>query len=718
MAENKFLGILKKILDRPHTLGELRKKIPQEYRQGIRRHLKPLVDDGEIVKMKAGRFGLPDMMNLISGIVQGHPNGFGFILPDDPKEEDIFLGPKNFRTAMHGDTVLCRVEKTQADGKRSGSVVRVVTRGRNSVIGLFESRGKGGVLIPVEKRITQLFDVQVGDTLRAKNGRVVIGKIVEYPEKHFYPTAKIVEILGYPDDVTVQRKIIIKEHLLSEAFPKKIEKDAGLVAEPKAKDFKNRINLQDDWIITIDGESAKDFDDAVSIKKTGKGYELGVHIADVSSYVKHQTALDAEAFERGNSTYFPGSVIPMLPFNLSDNVCSLRPDVERLTLSAFMKFDKNGKMTDYSFAPSVIKSRHRMTYKEVAKIIENPRSTQDATKREKLLLMNELSNLLIKKRTEEGSIDLDLPEPFIILDIQGEPSDIITTERNDAHRLIENFMLVANKAAALFLDGTPALYRVHPSPDSEKLETFFDFAKRLGHIPKPKESLHLKMQKVLLDAVGKPDEKLLNYMLLRSMKQASYSSDNIGHFGLAFSHYTHFTSPIRRYPDLIVHRLIKAKLLGKQAPYDENELTEISAQTSKKERNSESAERAVVDMLKVRFVADRIGDEFDGIITGVTSFGIFIELSDIMVEGLLRMSDLHDDYYDFLEKEYAIVGKRSGKKYRLGQAIRVRIKSADIIRREVELVRADTKVYSAKVTKVKKAKGGKKSFKGRRRKKS
>ncbi len=685
MADKEFLDFLREILNRPHTLAELRKKAPETYQKGISRHLKAVVNSGDIVKIRGGRYGLPDKMNLVKGRVQGHPDGFGFVLPEEAGELDIYIGPKNFRKAMHGDKVVARVESVGHGGKREGSVIRILERARKTIAGIYQSSGKGGVVLPSQTRIIQTFQIPSGNTIKAKSGQVVLAKIVEYPENYLPPTAEIIEILGFPGDLQVETKVILREHDLPEKFPEKVEKAASKASEPVKGDFKERLDLREQWVITIDGETAKDFDDAVSIEeKAGGLFELGVHIADVSHYVKHGTPLDAEGYRRGTSTYFPGSVVPMLPFYLSDNICSLRPHVERLTLSCVMRFDANGKMTGYRFAPSVIKSAHRMTYSEVAKILDNPNSESDREKADKLTAMKKLYSLLKKNRDRDGSIDFDLPEPLIILNIQGEPEKIIRAERNDAHRLIEDFMLAANRAAADFLKEAPSLYRVHPEPDLSKLKDFFDFAARLGHFTE-NENLHMKLQEILEQAVGKPDEKLLNYMLLRSMKQATYSSNNVGHFGLAFSHYTHFTSPIRRYPDLIVHRLIKATLNSEREMFDAQELETAGSHCSIAERNSEDAERAVVNMLKVRFAADREGEEFEGIITGVKPFGIFVELNELLVEGLMRVTDLHDDYYDFIENRYALVGKRTNKIYKFGDIIKVRIKYVDLLKKQIEL---------------------------------
>lgn len=686
MEKDDVLQLIKQILDHPMTPPEIRRRLPKHLRGGLSQKLNQLEHAGEIVKIRYGRYGLANQMNLVTGRLQGHADGYGFVIPEGgAKGNDVFVGPANFREAMHGDRVVCRIESTRRDGKVEGKIIRVMERAQSTITGIYQSRGRGGVIVPSQKRIVHPFQVRPGASHAAKSGEVVVGKITLYPDEHTQPEAEVIEIIGFPDSPIVQRQMIVRQYEIPEEFPPAALKIAERCEEPVEKDVKGRSDFRGAWVATIDGEDAKDFDDAVSIKTIPHGYELGVHIADVSSYVQPNNALDIAAYERGTSTYFPGTVLPMLPFQLSNNVCSLRPHINRLTLSVLIRINGLGEILGYQFSPGVIRSTHRLTYTEVARILENPDTEPDREKASNLLLMKELCLKLNKKRMADGGLDFDIPEPKIALDEKGEPVGITRAERNIAHRLVEEFMLSANRCAANFLSDKPSIYRVHPAPDKILIEEFFDFAARLGYVTNPKQNMVVRLQDVLKKAEGHTDEKLLNYVMLRHMKQACYQPENTGHFGLSFEEYTHFTSPIRRYPDLIVHRLIKAKLDGVERYLGHDGLTEAGVHCSAMERRSERAERDVKDMLKVRYMAGHEGETYDGIITGVTAFGIFVEMGDLMIEGLLRLTDLHDDYYEYHEKEHMLMGKRTKRIFRLGSPAKVLVKHVDVLKREITL---------------------------------
>ena len=650
-----------------------------------------LVSKGDLVHLKGNRFGLCSLMPLVSGHITIHPDGFGFVRPDKGDGPDIFIPRRGLKGAIHGDKVLVRVEKRRRKGPE-GSVVRIVERSLDCVVGIFSSSKRFSVVIPEDERL--LFEVIIPKrfTMGARTGQAVVASIDSFPERAMNPEGRIIEVLGDPDDISVQTSIVIEKQRLPHHFSKQTEEQtAGLPTKIRLGDLKGRKDIRDLPLVTIDGEQARDFDDAVFVKKTRSGYILTVAIADVSHYVTGGTPIDDDAMARGTSVYFPSAVIPMLPEVLSNGLCSLVPDQDRLAMCARITYDLKGQLKRTTFFKAVMRNHRRFTYTEVKKILVD--RDPELVEREKgwlqhLEWMKELALLLHKERSERGSIDFDLPEPQVIIGLTGDLEEIVRRERNVAHQIIEEFMIAANEAVAAYLEDRqiPTLYRVHDLPDPDKVEDFVKFAATLGiNLSVPKRVDARWFQKVLSMVEGKPHEYVVNTMLLRTMKQAVYAPENIGHFGLASPKYLHFTSPIRRYPDLIVHRILKGNLRGvrKRPVYTFEQLKSLGEHCSARERVAMEAEREVLDRLKARFMADRIGEEFDGVISGVTGFGFFVELKEMFIDGAVRLVDMADDYYELDQAGQRLVGKRRGKVYRIGQEVRIRVKDVSVARRHI-----------------------------------
>jgi len=677
--------------------------IPKKHRSAFLARLQEIIRDGELVEIKDNRYGLPGKMNLVTGRLQCHPDGFGFVLSEKTGEPDLFIGRRNMLEAMHGDRVVARIEATKADGRREGRIIRVLERGMTQIVGRFESGREFGFIVPTEKRIGRDVYVSPDSAAGAKDGDLVVAEIVSYPTQNRNPEGKIVQVLGQAGDPKIDTEMVIAEFGLPKVFPKKVLLDTEAVPETVAADgIRTRRDLRNLNTVTIDGERARDFDDAVSVQRLPHGrIRLWVHIADVGHYVPWDSPLDLEARHRGTSVYFPDQVVPMFPERLSNGICSLNPKVDRLTLTAEMVFDAQGQRAEYDIYESVIRSNERMTYTAVKKILvdKDPelRRTYDYLLHD-FELMEELCRRLMAVRAQNGSIDFDLPEPEIILDLQGQTTDIIREERHIAHRMIEEFMLAANRTVAEHMTELkiPFIYRIHDVPDPEKIHDFVQFIGSFGlRFANPKSGsdagkIRPKAFQSVLDQVkGRPEERLINHVLLRSMKQAKYSTQNVGHFGLAFEDYTHFTSPIRRYPDLIVHRLVKELLHQKafsahRLDLLQKLLPEIAQTSSERERASMEAEREAVDLKKVRFLSDKEGEEYFGFITGVTAFGFFVELEEMFVEGLVHISSIPDDYYIYEEKQHRLIGRRRRRIFRLADRVKVRVEKVDLIKRQAD----------------------------------
>ncbi|GAW66683.1 ribonuclease R [Geoanaerobacter pelophilus] len=672
--------------------------ISRRDRDQLDHQLDYLVESGEIVKMPGRIYALAGSGGSVRGKLSVHRDGYGFVMPEDGGE-DLFVPARYLSEYMHGDIVEAQVVSTRRDGKREGRVTALVQRGVTEIVGRFEAIGKGGRVIPDDPKLGRDLFVTpgaAGGASKAKDGQIVLAQITAYPAGARPLEGRITEVLGEANDPEVEALTVIKKYELPYVFDDKVMEEARKQPQQVTEEaLSGRTDLRERLTVTIDGETARDFDDAVSVAREGDKIRLWVSIADVSHYVTEGSRLDTEAYLRGTSVYFPDRCIPMLPEELSNGICSLNPQVDRLTMTAEMLFDASGERVDARFYTSVIRSAARLTYTTVKRVLvdQDPEAiTQNAHLVADLKVMEDLSLRLNAVRRRRGSIDFDLPEPQIILDLQGETTAIVRAERNLAHRIIEEFMLAANEAVAGFLENTPvpSLYRVHENPDPLKLQDLAEFVFGFGYTLKLQEEKvnPLELQKLLGEVEGKPEERLINEVLLRCMKQARYSAENLGHYGLAAESYTHFTSPIRRYPDLVVHRILKRVLTGKMKQVDkdrlEARLPETAAHTSKRERVAMEAEREMVDLKKMQFMRDKVGEEYDGYITGVAPFGLFVELVELFVEGMIPVATLPMDYYVHLEKSHALVGERTRAMYRIADKIRVKVASVNEARKQVE----------------------------------
>lgn len=662
--------------------------------------LKAMVRDGQIMRDRRGRYCLLNKLTLVPGRVVGHPDGYGFVIPDD-RSEDLHLSPREMRKVLHGDRVLARQMNRGYRGRIEGAIHEVIEHVNTQLVGRFHEENGVAFVVPDNKRITQSVYIPPQYHAGAKVGQIVMIEVLTQPTQGQL-TGRILEVLGEHMAPGMEIDIAIRSHNLLHEWPEQVTLEADtLPKRVTAEDISARADMRDFSFVTIDGEDAKDFDDAVFCEARPRGgWRLCVAIADVSYYVKPNTALEEEALARGNSVYFPGRVIPMLPEQLSNELCSLRPQVDRLCLVCDMTLSATGKMTQYHFYRASIHSKARLTYTQVAAAL----AEGDEKARQKLgaLLPNleqlyVLYKILHQARKNRGALDFDTTETRILFDKKKKIKKIVPVTRNDAHRLIEECMLLANVAASRFLQKHKimALYRVHDVPSDDRLTDLRAFLGELGlSLPGGKKTKPRDFADVLDSIQGRPDAHLIQTVMLRSLKQAHYQEENIGHFGLAYDAYTHFTSPIRRYPDLLVHRAICHILESKPANefmYSQQDLNRMGVHCSETERRADDATRDVVSWLKCEYMQDKLGQEFDGIISGVTSFGIFVELKEIYVEGLVHVTSLKNDYYQFDAVKHRLMGERSGVNYRLGDPIRVLVARVDLDDRKIDFDLAERK---------------------------
>ena len=664
--------------------------VPQEDRPAFEELLQQLIEEGHIFETRKGKLAAPKDLQMATGSFIGHARGFGFVTPDEGGE-DVFIPASETMGAMQKDKVLYKVlHKAEKGKKADGVIVKILERGMQRIVGTFEASNKGfGFVVADDKKVAKDIFISKDHTKGAVSGHKVVVEITDYGEERRNPEGKVVEILGHVNDPGVDILSVIRLYELAVEFPDEVYAEIEhLETEVKEEDKVGREDLRDWLTITIDGEDAKDLDDAVTMKKLGNGnYELGVHIADVSHYVREYTELDQEAYRRATSVYLVDRVIPMLPHKLSNGICSLNPHVDRLALSCIMEINPRGEVVNHRIAETVINSNYRMTYTAVREILEE--GTPELMEQYQEIVpmleeMEELRQILGRKRRKRGSVNFDLPESKIILDEKGKPVDIRPYERSISTNMIEEFMLVCNETIAenSFWQEIPFMYRSHQEPDEDKMEKMEQFLRGFGyHLRKKDGEIHPReIQKVLRTAEGTDEERIITRMVLRSMMQARYTAENGGHFGLAAKYYCHFTSPIRRYPDLEIHRMIKKMLHGeldeKSSAEYRKKMPDWAKHCSKQERVAEDAERDTDALKKVEYMEDKVGEIYEGIISGVTGWGIYVELPNT-IEGMVALNQLDDDFYEFDDKNMLVYGKRTKKSYRLGDRVTVSVSKVD-----------------------------------------
>ena len=734
----------------PHARGNFKQLVRElgiktAARADLETALARLAARGELIELRSGHFAVTARSReFATGRLNMHRDGYGFLISDRPIPRvsgDIFIPPESAQKAMHGDRVVVRIARIEAGGRADGEIVKVLNRAHLTVVGEFRIGRRGQYVVPHEGRIQQWIEIPEGlemppagpvvdrigvaapsvSSAAELDGMIVNVEVLEFPEKGENPVGRVIEILGHPDDFGVDVETVIRKHHLPNRFPAEVVEQAEAVPDAiDPRDLEGRRDFRGMDVVTIDGETARDFDDAVWVDRLANGnYALHVHIADVGHYVLPGTPIDVEARLRGTSVYFPDRAVPMLPYELSTNICSLLPQQDRLALSALLEIDHQGGIVSQAFTPGVIRSVERMTYANVHLVLEG--DPEMRARYQPLVarfeLMRELALVLNRKRVRRGSIDFDLPEPLIEFDQFGEMTGVSRAPRNIAHSLIEEFMLAANEAVASHLEGSgvASIYRIHEKPDPKRVMEFEEVAahfgctlgvgaipvKRFGitdrHRDGTKRRREIELadtdvnitsrhyQKLVAKIEGKPEERILSYLMLRSLKQARYSTENVGHFALAAATYTHFTSPIRRYPDLVVHRLLRGVLTGQAASLPiEPALAAIAGECSQSERRAADAERELVEWKKVRFMADRVGQDFDALVVGVTKYGLFVELADLFIEGLVPIDTLPGDDYGYQESVRKIVGKRTRREFAAGAAVRVILDRVDANERKLQ----------------------------------
>ncbi len=711
VTEQELLDYMREKLYKPMTIGELEKSLHLEGAHDFREIVKLLTrleQEGKVYRGRNDRYGIPERMNLIRGRLQAHAKGFGFLIPEDREHPDIYIHANDLRGAMNNDIVLGRTTGSNNSGKLEGEIIRIVSRANTQVVGVFDSYERYAFVIPDDKRLTRDVFIPKEKFMGAVSGQKVVVKLVNFPEgARAAAEGEVVEILGHKDDPGIDILSIIRKYELPEAFPEDVMAEAEAAPdEIRADELEGRRDLRGlHGMVTIDGEDAKDLDDAVQVERLESGnVVLRVSIADVGYYVRESSKLDQEAYNRGCSVYLVDRVIPMLPHRLSNGICSLNPQVDRLAMTCEMEIDEQARVVKHDIYTSVIRTAERMTYNNVRKILID--RDEELRERYKDLvadfeLMESLALRLRKKRMNRGAIDFDFAEAKILVDENGKPTDIIKRERTIAEMIIEEFMLAANETVAEHFHWlkVPFLYRIHEDPDQEKLQHFMEFITNFGYVVRGVgNKIHPRSLQVLLEEIkDTKEETVISTVLLRSMKQAKYDAESLGHFGLAAEFYSHFTSPIRRYPDLVIHRIIREVIAGggaglseKRLDYLASRMSDIAKQSSDRERLAADAERDTDNLKKAQFMLDKVGEEFEGLISSVTNFGIFVELPNT-VEGLIRLSDLADDYYHYNEMQHCLIGERTSKIYRIGDEVKVRVSRVNMAEYTIDFELLETK---------------------------
>jgi ribonuclease R len=731
----------------PHSRATFKQLVRElaargEQRDELGKELERLTGRGDLIDARSGHYVVTRASTEYTiGRLRVHRDGYAFVISESPNpaiQGDVFIPPDSAQKAMNGDRVLAHIVRVEAGGRAEGEIVRILRRAHQTIVGEFRVKRRGNWVVPFDTRLQQWIAIPEGLEVpeRRENvnrvgaqavqvagpedmdGMIVDVEIMDYPEGGEEAVGRVIEIIGYPDDFGVDVEIVIRKHHIPHEFPEPVIAQARAIPASVSEDeLQRRRDFREFDIVTIDGETARDFDDAVWVDRLKNGnYALHVHIADVSHYVLPGTPIDKEALLRGTSVYFPDRAVPMLPVELSTDICSLRPEVDRLVLSALLEIDHRGDVVRQEFTEGVIRSKHRMTYTNVHKILEGDADlrAQYGDMLDRFELMRELALILNRKRTRRGSIDFDLPEPLIEFDEFGEMTGVTRSPRNFAHRIIEEFMLAANEAVAGDLEdaGVPSIYRIHEQPDPKRVADFEEIAvtfgyslgigaipvKKYGVVDKRRDGRKVRKdivlpgeinlssrnyQKLIKQIEGKPEERILSYLMLRSLKQARYSEENKGHFALAAASYTHFTSPIRRYPDLMVHRILKRRLQGENPRWSDAQLRTISSDCSDTERRAAEAERELVEWKKAKFMIDRVGEEFDGLIISTAKFGFFVELSELYVEGIVPIDTLPGERFLYHENTRKIIGERSRRQFSIGDRIRVQLDRVDAVEKKL-----------------------------------